>query len=140
MFNTIVLGQDGSEFARKAVPYAVELAKQDDAKLVIVNIVERIAAKGDGYPAKAKDDEIRAQLSKQAEELSADGVETSLEVADIMIGGPAHAIAEIADRVSADLIVVGTRGQSSVVGLLLGSVTHRLLHISHQPVLVVPSA
>ncbi len=61
-------------------------------------------------------------------------------MADVMVGGPAHVIAEIADHVSADLIVTGTRGHSPLSGLLLGSVTQRLLHIAKQPVLAVPSA
>jgi nucleotide-binding universal stress UspA family protein len=55
-----------------------------------------------------------------------------------MLGGPAHAIEEIAEKAGADLIVVGTRGHSPVAGLLLGSVTQRLLHIARRPVLVVP--
>jgi nucleotide-binding universal stress UspA family protein len=59
-------------------------------------------------------------------------------MSDVMVGGPAHAIEEIADKANADLIVVGTRGHSPVVGLLLGSVTQRLLHIAHRPVLVIP--
>ena len=55
-----------------------------------------------------------------------------------MLGGPAQAIEEIADEARADLIVVGTRGHSPVAGLLLGSVTQRLLHIAGRPVVVVP--
>ena len=57
-----------------------------------------------------------------------------------MAGGAAHVIAEIADKEGADLIVAGTRGHGPLSGLMLGSVTQRLLHIVHCPVLVIPSA
>ncbi len=50
----------------------------------------------------------------------------------------ARAIAEIADRSKADLIVTGTRGHSEIAGLFVGSVTQRLLHIAKQPVRAVP--
>ena len=43
-----------------------------------------------------------------------------------------------ADAAGADVIVAGTRGLGTPVGLLVGSVTHRLLHIAHCPVLAVP--
>ena len=45
-----------------------------------------------------------------------------------------------ADAAGAELIVLGTRGHSPVAGLLLGSVTQRLLHIARRPVLAVPEA
>jgi nucleotide-binding universal stress UspA family protein len=55
-------------------------------------------------------------------------------------GGAAHAIADAAKEAGADLVVVGTRGQGPLTGLLLGSVTHRLLHVAPCPVLAVPPA
>lgn len=137
MFKTIVLALDGSEGSKRAIPIAQELARRDGAKIVIAHVEEKVAGKG-GAEIYADEDEIRDAVREQAEELSDAGTETSVEMATVMLGGPAHAIAEIADRADADLIVVGTRGQSPVTGLLLGGVTQRLLHISHRPVLAVP--
>ena len=70
--------------------------------------------------------------------LSNEGTETKVRAADVMVGGPAHVIASIADESGAGLIVTGTRGHTAVSGLLLGGVTLRLLHIARKPVLAVP--
>lgn len=137
MFKTIVLALDGSEESRQAVPLATELARQDGARIVIAHVQEDVVGKGGG-PIVATEDEIQAAIRKQAEELSAEGIETSVEMREIMLGGPAHAIAQVAEGANADLIVTGTRGHSAIAGLLLGSVTQRLLHIARCPVLVAP--
>ena len=137
MFKTIVLALDGSEGSKRAIPLAIELAQRDSAKVVIVHVDERIVGKGGG-DIHADEAEIQAAVRKQAEELSSQGIEASVEMRDVMVGGPAHPIAEIAADAGADLIVVGTRGHSGVSGVLLGSVTQRLLHLAHQPVLAVP--
>ena len=137
VFKTIVLALDGSEESRQAVPLATELARQNGARIVIAHVQQDVVGKGGG-PIVATEDEIQAEIRKQAEELSADGIETSVEMREVMLGGPAHAIVEIAEGANADLIVAGTRGHSALAGLLLGSVTQRLLHIARCPVLVAP--
>jgi nucleotide-binding universal stress UspA family protein len=88
-----------------------------------------LAAKG-GEVSPAGEDEVRAEINQQAKELSERGIETQVELADTVLGGPAPAIVEIADRTGGDLIVAGRRGHSSLAGIVLGSVTHRLLHIA----------
>jgi len=116
------------------------MAKLTGARIVVAHVDERIAAKGDMPSIRADEDEIFKRIESEVEQLAADGVDASAERKVVVLGGPAHAIAEIADEADADLIVVGTRGHSQIAGLLLGSVTTRLLHIAKRPVLAVPPA
>ena len=138
MFSTLVLALDGSDGGRAAVPVAADLARRYGARIVLAHVDERIPGKGGVVPVLADEDEIQAELREQARELSEQGIETSLEILRVVLGGPAHALEELAERIEADLFVVGRRGHSPVVGLLLGSVALRLLAIAKRPVLAVP--
>jgi nucleotide-binding universal stress UspA family protein len=139
MFKTIVLALDGSDGSRKAIPFATQLAQEGKAAILIAHVEERSLGKGGG-PLHVDEEEIKAEIRKQADELSAQGIDTRIQMIDVMLGGPAHAIEEIANNAGADLIVIGTRGHSPIAGLLLGSVTQRLLHIARRPVLAIPEA
>jgi nucleotide-binding universal stress UspA family protein len=141
MFKAIVLALDGSDTAKRGIPIAVDLAKEGKGKIVIAHVEERMATKGRA-PLHANEEQIQEELQALVEDLATDGIEGRIEMGDVMAGGSgvAHAIADIADKSNADLIVAGTRGHSPVEGLLLGSVTQRLLHIAKQPVLVVPAS
>jgi nucleotide-binding universal stress UspA family protein len=138
MFKTIVLALDGSEGSEKAIPVAAELARQDGARIVVAHVEQDIPGRARG-PIIATEDEIQAEIRKRAEELAADGLEASVEVRIVTVGGPAYAIAEIADEAGAGLIVAGSHGHTALGGFLLGSVTQRLLNVTNCPVLVVPS-
>ena len=102
-------------------------------------MVERIAAKGDMAPVRADEPEVKQGIEKQGEDSKAAGVDTEVRMETVVLGGPARSIADVADEVGADLIVVGTRGHSALAGVFLGSVTQKLLHLAGCPVLCVPA-
>ena len=137
MFKTIVLGMDGSSDSARALPYALELAG-DDGRIVAVHVREMLMGRGGGQPLDANEDEIADGIRGRVEELNSGGSHVELQVASAVAGGPAHVLADVAHKEHADLIVVGTRGHGTVAGLLIGSVTQRLLHIARCPVLAVP--
>jgi nucleotide-binding universal stress UspA family protein len=137
LFKVIIWATDGSSGAEQAIPFAKGLAQAHGARLIVVHVNEIALGRAAG-PVIFNEDEVQAAIRKQVEDLKQEGLDATLHLADVAAGGVAHVIAEIADKERADLIVVGTRGYGSLVGLLLGSVTHRLLHIVHCPVLVVP--
>lgn len=142
----ILVATDGSEGADRAVDYAAARAKTDGAELLIVNIIG-----GYGLPDKvvrafthaqqAWLDELLASLS--AETLNkARGRAQGIGVTTIQLksrtGEVAQAIIEIAQEKRADAVIVGKRGAGRVAGLLLGSVSQKLVSLSPLPVTVVP--
>jgi nucleotide-binding universal stress UspA family protein len=137
MSKTVVLGLDGSPDSVRAVPYARELAGPD-GRIVAVHVRELFLGRAGGQTLAANEDEIEADVRRTVNEIKATGVSATLKVVTTASRGPAHELADIAGREDADVIVVGTRGHRQIAGLLLGSVTQRLLHVAPCPVLAVP--
>ena len=139
MFKTVLWATDGSETAARALPYALGLAEPDKAKLVVAHVREIFAGRAAGFPVLADESELREQIGQQVEDLLSGGLDATFIVRTCTAGHAARTIAEIAEEVGADLIVVGTHGYGRVAGLLLGSVTQGLLHAGVCPVLAVPT-
>ena len=140
MFKTVVWATDGSASADAALPYATSLAARDGASLVVAHAVEHmLGLRAGGYPVHVDEDALRSKIERQTAELKEAGIDVSSREVGGASSGAAHMIADIAADVGADLIVVGTRGHTALSGLLLGSVTQRLLHVAPCPVLVVPA-
>jgi nucleotide-binding universal stress UspA family protein len=139
MFKTVIWATDGSDAADRALDYAKALVTSSRGTLLVVHAEEHFyGGRGGGYPVLADEDDVKAKVRAQVAELEADGVDVELEIALGHPGQSAHAIAGYAREREADVIVVGTRGLGPVHGLLVGSVTHRLLHTAPCPVLAVP--
>lgn len=58
----------------------------------------------------------------------------------VRTGSPAEEVVDAAKQLEADLIVIGSRGWGEVRAVLLGSVSERVLHLAHCPVLIVRPA
>ena len=134
---TIVLGYDESPGARRALGYAVDLAKLLGDALVIVYGAEPPGRMGDELAEhfKAVAERGRAALDQAVGTATAAGVAATVELVDEK---PAQALLDAADQHDARLIVVGTYGESPLRGAMLGSTPHKLLHWSSRPVLCVP--
>ena len=140
MFKVIVWASDGSEHADRALEYAKGLAEASSAKLIATHVREITVGRAAGYPVQLDEGEVEGKIHGQTAALKDAGIDAEYDQPGAVAGGAAHAIADLAAARSADLIVVGTRGQGPVAGLLLGSVTQRLLHVAGCPVLAIPPA
>ncbi len=100
--------------------------------------MQRFATK-QGLAAFADEEKVAAKLNDVVEELSREEFDATLKIVNHVGPQPAHEVADVAREVGVDLIVLGTRGRGAVVGLVLGSVTLRLLHVAACPVLAVPA-
>jgi nucleotide-binding universal stress UspA family protein len=137
MFKTIVWATDGSELADVALDQVRELAREDGAKIVAVHANELMRGRPSGYPALADEPELKERIAKQVEELKSVGIDATLV---IRAGHKSVAtlIAETAEEVGADLIVVATHGAGGLTATLMGSVARALCHTARSPLLVIP--
>ena len=138
MFKTIVWATDGSELADNALPVVVELARIHTSRIVAVHADERLKGRFGGAPVLADEPELRDKIHAQVEHLNETGLDAELKFAVGATHPADELIAQAAQQVEADLIVVGTHGRGAIGSALLGSVAKGLLHVAPCPVLVVP--
>jgi nucleotide-binding universal stress UspA family protein len=137
MFKTIVWATDGSELADGALEHVRELARLHNSRIVAVHANELLHGRAGGSPIFADEPELEEKIGRQIEELRATGVDAKL-VIRTGTKDVAKLIADAADEVDADLIVVATHGHSGIAAAIIGSVARALTHTAGRPVLVVP--
>lgn len=136
MYERIIWATDGSEGADAALAEVKKLAVEG-GRIIAVHCVEFLTGRAMGLPTDPEEPEHAARIREQIADLRAEGFDVSL-VTHRVHTSPADTISAVAEEEHADLIVCGTRGMSALAGALMGSVSQRLLHAAHVPVLVVP--
>jgi nucleotide-binding universal stress UspA family protein len=141
MDDSIVVGTDGSETAKQAVAEAVRLAKALDAEVHVVSAFEPLRAHVTGAPAGAAkvwaplpDDQVESTLSQAAAGIRLAGVKVTPHAIQ---KDAADALLEVAEKVGATMIVVGSKGMHGARRLALGNVPNKVSHRAHCNVLIV---
>jgi len=137
MYDHIVIPVDGSDEATRAARRGLDLARDVDATVDVLHVVEERRL------GLAKSPEEKRQVRERGEEILAE-IEAIASERDqsittrLLEGKPSVEIRKFVRDRDAALIVIGTRGPTNVGKRLLGGVTQKLLQWSGVPVLVVP--
>lgn len=145
MFASIVVGTDGSDTAKTAVRYALDLARELGARLQIVSAYEpvsdqrprsdRVEVPGDVQWMVNPHEQVLALLEEAKEDATIAGV-TKVETFARQ-GDAADAILDVAEEQRCDLIVVGNKGMTGATRFLLGSVPNKVSHHAPCSVMIV---
>jgi len=124
---------DGSKYADKALEYAVQLAKNFSANLALIHVEEDKLIRVGGPQVEDCVGTVGECILKDAA-TKLDGVSFDKK---LEYGSPAEVIIKVAKKADVDIIVVGSRGLSSVRRFLLGSVSDDISMHARSSVLIV---
>ncbi len=143
MSKKFLVAVDGSEHGWKALDLASDLTNVSDAELAILHVVayepmpEGLAhyAEAEGIPIEEErgryhdsrklGDKITSDAEARARKNRVSRVTT--RVAE---GNPADQIVAFANSEGADMVFLGSRGLGDIKGLLMGSVSHKVMHLA----------
>lgn len=141
-FNKILVPIDFSDYSKSSLRYAVNFAKQFNAGIVLIYVVEPIIYPPDfsmgqiAIPTTGLelDKRAREELEKLAQTEIPSGVEKSTIV---KTGKPFYEIIDTAKEIDADLIIISTHGHSGVEHILFGSTAEKVIRKAPCPVLTL---
>jgi nucleotide-binding universal stress UspA family protein len=136
MFEKILLAVDGSAPSDRATREVMDLAMRLGSEVVVLHVKETEHTWAGALELESLE-EANDLVDKTVRDLKDVGIGARGEIQRSIYGRAARVILELASAEGADLIVLGSRGLSDLAGLVLGSVTHKVLHLAHCPVLVV---
>jgi len=144
-FHHILCAVDFSPCSRRALDHAVHLARELEAELILLHIYQLPTFQ---YPEGMMPNTV--EVMQEVEKRSQAALERWRVVAErelgrpvralIEIGTPGRRVAEMAEKLGADVIVLGTHGRTGIKRLLLGSVAERVMRHAKCPVLTLHSS
>lgn len=147
MYKKILVPTDGSKCAEKAAQHAIILASQNNAELIVLNVLETHSLTGlpvEDFTRKINEifrrEGIDAleRISKMYKDLSREKDIRSFKLTlKTEEGHPADMILQTAEKENVDLVVMGASGKHAVERFILGSVAEKVVRHAKCPVLTV---
>jgi nucleotide-binding universal stress UspA family protein len=139
---TILFPTDFSNGARAAMDHAISLAKDYQAKLILLYVIQDISIAEWYIPSAISAGELIEDMQKSAwQEMDKWIAEVSKQVKDVekmvVRGVPFVEIIKTAKERNADLIVIGTHGRTGIDHMLFGSTAEKVVRKAACPVLTV---
>jgi len=136
MYDQLLFPTDGSEPAKSAFDYALQIASEHGATIHVLNVVDTDDS------SVGRRDEVLDVLEQEGTEIVNEAAERAEErgvsvVSEVVRGDPSEAIVEYSIRSDAELIVMPTHGRRGLDRFLLGSVTERVINTAAVPVVSV---
>ncbi len=141
MYAKLLVAVDHAKNTRRIVDAARELALLANGEVWVLHLRERgVPGKVPMGPGLAGDEttaKAQATVDAIVGDLTRAGIKAHGEVRHTLFGYAAREIVDDAKDRGVDAIVMGSRGPSDLAGLIVGSTTHKVIHLSDRPVLVV---
>lgn len=142
-YKKILVPLDGSGWSQRAIPHAVDIARDNQASLVLLHVFRppaweytpEIALAGQEPQVQQMRDQMKQYLIGLRAELR--GEQITVQTHMIEGQGVARLVCEYVDSEDVDLIVMSTRGRSGLSRVLFGSIANEIMQCARVPVLLV---
>lgn len=138
MFKKVLVAIDESTHAKTVIDMAADLASTFSAEVRVLHVLETGFVGRAGVVNLESADGAQSMVNVAVDDLRSRGILVTGNVRPAPRGRLATEINAEAHDFGADLIVIGSRGLSDLEGLFVGSTSHRLLHVTDLPVVVIP--
>lgn len=134
MIKQILVAIDSSSMAEEALKRAMSVAKEKDAQLMVIHVIEPYFLESPYFPS-IDVQEVRKKITDQINRLNKD--QDVKYILFVESGKAAEVITNKAQKIKADLLVVGSHGKEDIDSNYFGSTTLKLVQRTHIPVLIV---
>ena len=136
MYERLLVAVDHSEVSDRVIAAARDIASLSKGRVWVLHLQEREWGRIERTPTET-DQEAREAVTRGVQTLIQAGVDAHGEVREALYGHAGQEIVEDAKRHDAGVIIMGSRGRSDIAGLVLGSTTNKVIHLTDRPVLVI---